>query len=572
MNGFEREVRDMLTRRAADVPGRDGPRTSTRRSRRAVALVAVCAALLGLGVAAVRNADREPSELTTQPEPDPTATTPPTTSGSDAAEPPPDPVPAEPPATPDDWRALLPPGFVPDTAAALGHWPGDTDDPSAPADQAITRYLDSRLPDLLQMSPSGIAIEVIEESPTVTAHHVVFAVDDRWVGHVVITRRTAHGVEVVAAIADSVDVTGLQRDTEAIRGAISSSGADLLAADLLDPDGVPVPGSPFPDGVTGNEPIFGTAGSTRATVPGADRSMLELDVPISPTAAAPVTVRLRHVGGTWLSITEFALRPPSLDSLCSSDEPPHDIGLGEWFGGRQTGPAPGSLWPVLEGQLRHHAEGDFGTIEMLWPPSPEWFAQIEREVEARSHSVWRTDGNQTFDVAIGTGNDPCAWTQLVLTGDPTVMGWFADAITGIWGVLETTPDLGMLDPADLASVSGDGDTSEPDARGLVIGEVESSGGLVPIPATGSCDGAPDAPPQGGPVDRVVGPTAEAALAAFLATRPGDPSLMTSGYTKVTSGGTTIGFVIEGPTFPITTVQVEEIDGEWAVTRWEAAAC
>lgn len=570
MTRFEQDVRDMLQRRANDVEG--APACAVGRSvrpprGRRLAAAAIVLAVVGVSTVVAFDRTSDNGDVSTEPVTDSTvsstsAAVPPTSmaAADGRADEGLDPGPI--PAPPADWRALLPVGFVPETAVAIHRVEG-TDWTAA---EAVQDLLWDRAPLLnrVQDSGRGLTVSLLEQTPTLDVLRLAAPIDGHWMTFLAVVRPLEYGHEVVAVLSEEVDVTGVRRTADGIAGTIVNETDQAFAIDILDSSRTPVPGSPAPAGLTGTDPVFGTAGSGP-----------EVAVPLDPADLAPVIVQARHVGGDFLSITEFALRPPTMAGMCSGRSAPAlNIELGEWFEQWMDGPAPETPWPSIDGQTRNHALGDYGTIEVLWPPSPEWLEFIDRwgstDPPGEPGTLSRNFRGLS-DLALGTGGDPCEWIQIGLSGDPTVVGRLADAIGGMFG-FGLPLDLGEFSPDDVLS---EPDPVDPNATAYGEGELVESvlvaQDLPSVPENRSCDGLPDAPPHRGDGGHT-GPTPVAALESLLAAQPLDGMLPSIGYQEVAHDTTTLGFVAIGDDFPVVVVSVSPAAGAWVVDWWEAAAC
>jgi hypothetical protein len=181
--------------------------------------------------------------------------------------------------------ALLPPGVDVHSSEPVFRTGGDVDTVAA-------AYLRSRFPDF--PSP-GVKID-----GAVTRGHLGFvrwAVEADVARGTVILRRTEDRWDVVAATTDGVDLSGLRVEEGRLGGSITTDNINALFADVLQPDGAPVPSAPRPDGQPGAAYRFGTAG-------GPGEGALELDVVLP---GGPVVVRASLVGGTILAVSEVVM-------------------------------------------------------------------------------------------------------------------------------------------------------------------------------------------------------------------------------------------------------------------------
>ncbi|MEM8708381.1 MAG: hypothetical protein AAGE98_18090 [Actinomycetota bacterium] len=559
---FERELRDMLHRRAGDI---DGPTTlrpveqpGGHTTMRLVAVAASVAMLAGLFGWFLNERETPTTEIG-----DDLAAEPPTTTSIAADEAGAGPagtsIPAdsteEPPI--DAWRAGLPADFDPLWAPQVAAYPGPIDHR-----EAAERYLRSELADL------GDRVQITDIQEASSSLTVL-----RWqwsdgpgaslyAGYVVL-RDQDEVTLVVAVTTDGVDASMVRRTTSGIGGEITHRDADTLAADVV-VFGAPAPNSP--QLTTGIDDDLGTAGFT-------SRPTLDLDVPLDRFRNATALVTIRHVGGTILSITSFGITSPGFASPCTSPSEPVNLGIGPWFDSLVDGPLPDSRWPTLANQERTHAVGDFGSIEVMRPALPEILPipdpQASQDRQAITSTTTALDGFSTEEnVFIGFGTDPCDWMQFSLRGDPEAVAWWRDAITGQW-TFDVPLSLADLDPAELGAATP-GSPAEPVPDLVAGGRVAEQ--LPTVPLTGSCDGLPDAAPfvGTGPDQRT--PSTVEALEAFLATEPLDGMLPSQGYVVIEGPDDTLGYVIEGDRSAVVVIAVERgVDG-WRVSRWEAAAC
>lgn len=594
MSRIQRDVRDMLHRRSLDIVGDEArgvasraPATETKR------IAAAAAVAIGLGAFAwmvVADAD-DPVDLSTDPAPTiPSATEPtPTTTG-----PSPEPADAEgihgaPPPSPTSWRDLLPRGFVPETAMSIFREepaPGS----GSPAELAtvhstVDAYLADRAP--LLIAPSGArppaVYTTIEDTGRLAAVHYAVPVDARWEHGVVVVRTDfdAH-YSVVAAVSANVGITDVQRNAVGVVGLVRSEGLDLLAADVLDLDRVPVPTAPHPEGLTGIEPVFATAGSVQPSRPGEAAPTLELDIPVDPSDGRPVIVLLRHVGGTWLSITEFALRPTAYSSSCPGSQAPVDVNFGPWFSTIAGGSLPGSHWPLVDNQSRSHLIGEHASVEMFWPPNPEWLDTVARSgpAEPQGVSAYFAVGETAL---LGTGTDPCDYVQLSFTGEPIVVERWTSAVSSMYsfGVPVSLADFGPEQMLAEAAVSDDfGDAAGNEAsEDLVVAVEEAAAELPSVPPTGSCDGLPDSPPRVGQGQSSWTTSPRAALEALLVEQTLqleaeqiDVIFPTTGFIELTNDGDVVAYVLRSTDLVTGVVEIQTDGSRWRVSRWESSAC
>jgi hypothetical protein len=291
------DVRAMLVRKAADVPGDlrapvPSPSIPTRADapRRwlvpMAAAILVLAALAGLTALAAREDDR--ADLATVP-----------------------------PAALGPWLdgsgLGLPAGFDPATAPVLFTEAGTPE-------QVVAGYLAARFPDY--PSP-GVSFDAVTLDggrawtrwSTNEGGGVVIAAGD------VLLRLDGDRWAVVAATTDGIDLADVRNDGARIEGTLTNATSQLVAADVLTLDGQPVAEAPRPSGRPGAAYRFGTAGDS-------DTGALRLDVTVDGTGAV---LRVQLVGGTLLSISEAYLVSPA---------PPSDAGPPA-----PTGPSVTRVWP-----------------------------------------------------------------------------------------------------------------------------------------------------------------------------------------------------------------------------------
>ena len=157
-------------------------------------------------------------------------------------------------------------------------------------------YLADRLPD---SSSLGVRLDSVEPAAEWLLARWVWGDPDGESGSgYLILFEDDHGVDVLAATTDGVDLSGLSLQDGRLRGSVVTGIPGTLGADVVNNDGQPVSGSPYPDGfIPEADYRWGTAGSS-------DSGSLTLDIgPIS----GPVAVRINLVGGTLLSISELML-------------------------------------------------------------------------------------------------------------------------------------------------------------------------------------------------------------------------------------------------------------------------
>ncbi len=448
--------------------------------------------------------------------------------------------------------------------------------------QVALDYLSQRMPDLspevveLETTPADQLLGPTNSDVLLTLVRWRYQEPDGPISGSLVIRSGFPRPGVVAAIADAVDVVEVDRSLERIRVVVTNRANDLLLADVTTIDGAVVAGAPFPDGLDdGVEPAIGTAGST-------DAERLEIDFELEST---PVIVRLQHLGGTWLSVTEFGVASAGFDAPCGSI-PPVSIEVGEHLGDLRDGAAPRSQRPALINQSVWHHAGDLAEIEIRWPADPVLTSRL-------------ADGEPTSDLLLGfsppvegaydaslpeesmqhlvgrlewRGADRCSLVEISLYGRSSVVGWWSTALSGAWSfglplsVADLDPVLGPLglDPEQEAA-SGEGE--------LVIGSAEVAA-LPAVAETGSCDGLPDAPPDRGPGSKgQAHDEAVSALDDFVSSGPrADPPLPTDGYTELIRGGEVIGYVHGSVDDPLVVVTLTRSGNDWRVDGWSAAPC
>ena len=443
-------------------------------------------------------------------------------------------------------------------------------------------YLSERMPDLsvdvveVETNTADRLLESGDPLVTLTLVRWSYPRPDGEAAGSVVVRADQQRIGVVAATTDGVQVEEIERLLDRLRVVVNESGDDLLVADVTTLDGEVVAGAPFPDGLeAAGQPAIGTAGTTET-----DR--LEITMEVEPI---PVVVRLQHLGGTWLTVTEFGVDAVGFEASCGAN-PPVAIDVGEWLEPLQDGPAPRSRRPVLVNQGVWHHRGEQASIEIRWPADPDMTARLsgdslpEGEMsqfgppplsggydpssaeEATTHQLASVDSSTT---------DPCAIVQISTLGQAAVVDWWSTAISGQWS-FGLPLSIAELDP--LAGPLGlDPDQADADADDeLVVDSVVVAERPV-VAATGSCDGLPDDPPREGRVSgsaALSGPAA--ALAVFVAEPVGDPPLPDGGYTELASNGDVIGYVHGPIDDPAVVIEVERSGEVWTVVGWSAAPC
>jgi hypothetical protein len=286
---FEEQVRQMLNERAADIPDRlrrdplpvttVRPGMPVRRSRRLVHIAVAAAAVVAALAAGLVLRPDDTREIS---------------AGSvDSA--------AHPPG--------LPSAFDTRRAPFVFSVPGEPD-------VVVGAYLRARFPD--HPVPGVVTGPVASDGAQAVATWRLTGEGSAPYGGTILLRSDDGTWGVVAATTDGVDLAGLTFDGQRVQGRITYAGIDHLASDVLDLAGEPVEGAPRPDGYPGAGYRFGTAG-------GSDNGSLDLDV---ASTDQTVVVRAQYVGGTMLSIAEFALvappaelRPPGSGSVVWPNEP-----------------------------------------------------------------------------------------------------------------------------------------------------------------------------------------------------------------------------------------------------------
>jgi hypothetical protein len=281
---FEERVRQMLNERAADIPDRPRrdplpvttvrPGMPVRRSRRLVHVAVAAAAVVAALAAGLVLRPDDTREIS---------------AGSvDSA--------AHPPG--------LPSAFDAGTAPFIFSVPGDPD-------VVIDAYLRSRF----DRPASGVVTgPVTSDGSRAVATWALAGEGAPQYGGTILLRSDDGTWGVVAATTDGVDLADLTFDGRRVKGHITYTGIDFMTLDVLDLAGEPVEGASRPDGFPGAGRRFGTAGDS-------DSGSLDLDVASTDQI---VVVRAQYVGGSMLSIAEFALAAP---------------------GAELPTPGPGIVWP-----------------------------------------------------------------------------------------------------------------------------------------------------------------------------------------------------------------------------------
>ena len=586
MSDIRTEVRQMLERRAADIDspyetgaGRQGARpaplrptgllSSGRRWWRPSAIAAVVAILAGLGLNYGLTRDGSPEtstvETSTSPAGPPTEAEPPVTTGPDQSD---DVVPGRPsdaePRGFDETVAALPAGVnLIDGPLVYAGQAGST------ADQITRDYLNDRMPFL------QYALSESERAGPLVVYRWSNRLDGEKAGFTgsVIVRDDLFVPGVVAATTDQIDTRRVQRTIQSVSALVIDSDINLLVADVFNVRGEILPGSANPDGFNGgSQPIFGTAGHT-------ETDLLEFEMATSPI---PVVVRIQHVGGTMLSISEFALEAVGFVDECGN-QPPIRINVGDLLSQQQAGTSPHATNTLLTNQSAWHYPGDSASIEILWPANPTLTSRVAPETFEESHSLGftaptnPTDGTSPADpgparhVVLflgGSAADPCSLVQVNVYGDDDVVEWWTTAISGEWG-FGLPLSIADLDPA----IGPNGTGAEPPSPAELIVAFMQAAERPTVAATGSCDGLPDAPPRTGPgLDTITIEPSEA-LALFLATTPSpDLLLPPNGYTEVVIDDTTISYMISYDDDPFVVIDLSDNGNGWSVEGWTAAAC
>lgn len=595
MTDIETEVRRMLHRRAADIadtadtadiadtadwPGGDGGApgdamggpplvrpgapiglgngagpTARPRRPRPLQVAAVLIVVVGGLVAALAltlGRDGSSSVETAQTAPSTPATTGPTTSTETTSQ-------------VDDEAISLDPADVPTVdevisslQSAVDLWlgpPVSLDWASVTAEEAARYYLDDRLDTVEYHLVEGetLSFGVREEADdttqmvaTLTAFRWVVSEADGDTTGVVVVRADAELPGVVVAVTDGVEVVTAERDLEEVRVEIRDAGGDPLPVEMTTILGDPVPA----------------------------------DGPVGPI---PIVIRARPAGASPVSVTELALNPIGFPEVCGT-EPPVSIEVGDLAGPLEPGPAPGlAHQPALVNQQVWHHPGPFASLEIRWPADPLALARLTPEEQAERTSfgtgVETTGATGEGPYAPGPatayvagaldppGSGPCRWFQVTVHGDPGTVDWWSTAISGelSFGMPLT---IAELDP----SLEFDGG-GEPPPDELIV-DTQPGAEVPSVPATGSCDGLPDAPPRTGPGPGTYWATPAGALEDLLTVAPTpDVPLPTLGYTEYPIDESNVSFAVSshhGGALVTVTVQ-HEVQG-WTVTQWAAAAC
>jgi hypothetical protein len=487
-----------------------------------------------------------------------------------------------------DIISRLPPGVDPLNGSTLWLPEVSINDPEV----AATDYLALRLPGL------PVTVDLVSQTETLYAFSWEIEPDDsqdlQELGGFILVRADPDRVGVVAATTDGVTVETVQRTTTGLAASVRDDRhdladlyadvTDLVGALVVDPEAAPpLPGSP-------TDPVFGTAGWTSSTNPEAETLALEIS---GEYPNLPLALRLQHVGGTWLTITEFVVDP--VEATPCGDEPPVTIAVGDRLGPLTTGPTAGSPIDPLPGQgVWHHpgtADSLATAVEIRWPPDHsitgrlgvDGFGPPSSDGSTPSLQLASSPGAWQSVVTLDPGvdrSDPCGLVQFTVIGDPEIAKWWSGALAAMWS-FGVPLDLGSPDLDPIYGIDPDGGLADADdgETSLVIGTVVAEPPV--LPAEGTCDGAPLAPPERGQPG-VTGASAEAALEAFVSAQGAiDPPLPTGGYARYEQADSdTVTFVIADADGPLVVITVERTgtgtgdgDGdEWTVTQWEVAAC
>ncbi len=448
-------------------------------------------------------------------------------------------------------EAPLPPVWTPQSAlsAALELLPPDFD----PVNSSPV-LIDYSSPDPEQIAANYLTTRIPQGSTSALIGSVGDLLMYRWSagesGGFLILRTGARLPEVVAATTDGVTVATTERTINELSVTVDMGPAIAADALFLNPQA---------EALGPSQPVGGDGGTIS-------------------TDAGPVPITVRVDGQEPAVLVEFAVEAVGFAAECGA-EPPIAIEVGEMTDPRREGPIITDT-PVLVNQRVWHHVGSLADLEIRWPADPGNLARIDATSLETSMIVggnpFAEPDDQTPTRRLHTllrvgpvEQAPCDVVQITVDGDSQLAGWWASALSSEWsfGFALSIADLDPDDPANgLVDQPPEGPVS------LVVESVEMAG-LPVIPATGSCDGLPDAPPQTGPGLADSHPDPEAALAAFVDRGPhGDPPLADSGYTGVIVGGGIAGYaVLDGETAYTVVEMLEGADG-WTITGWTASAC
>jgi hypothetical protein len=294
------ETAEMIRELSKEVPNRRWvePRGRTR-SRVLVAVAAAALVLVAIGLPALFMTGDDPSDVADGAAPsqntETTIATIATTLGDTVADS--RPVDVEEPSAPEEMTldgllSVLPEGFELDSATPIFSGTGDPN-------EVATRYLEDRFPDALSL---GVGVESSSASSSwLLLRWAWSSIEESGAAGYLVLLEHDGVVDVLAATTDGVDLSGLGLVDGRLSGTIATTNTvGGLGADVLDINGQPVAGSPYPEGVSPDSAFrWGTAGYS-------DQGPLAID--ISPITE-PVTVRVNLVGGTLLSISEVGFSP-----------------------------------------------------------------------------------------------------------------------------------------------------------------------------------------------------------------------------------------------------------------------
>ena len=525
---LEHDLRRMLQRRAADIEDHQPSQSATssfgNRWRTGRPLMGAAAVVVALTAGILLGNDPQPDRISTGDSVATDITSDPGVEGST--------TPPPPRLTYDAALAyalaLLPPGFDPaaSPSVSIDH---SVNDPFAVA----TAYLSQTW---------GV------ESPTV--HQVEGSADPlivRWTtpdsAGLVLLRSTHLAVEVVAVTTDGVAVTAVERSVDELSATVELSPSRTVDLEFTTRAGQPLGPTHVVDAANGSVTV--SAGP---------------DVVLTRLAALDPPVMMA-----------FAIAPVAFATECGS-EPPIAIDVGAMAGPLVTGPIIEGLNTPIGNQRVWHHPSDRADLEIRWPADPDLISRIAVGPDQKS---WGVDdpyhGGPSAPLARShavllldqPAQDPCAYLQITVDGDPAVAGWWAEALSAEWNfdyplsIAELAPESTIDDPGQSVD-------------GPVIVESADLTSIPTIPDTGSCDGLPDAPPEVGPGSGDAQPDPVTALTTFLDNRP--HMLAPSGYTEIVIDGTVAAYAVMDDQGVYTVVEVEEATDGWIVIGWTGSAC
>ncbi len=385
-------------------------------------------------------------------------------------------------------------------------------------------------------------------------------------GGLIVVRVHDHEPGVALAVTDGMTLE-LRRDSQSLRGRVATESGAEVEVGGLHPDGAAWAVDGFMLSTSGDDGGFVTQG------PRPDPMVLHRSV---------------HRSGPVVLI-DVPIEARGFETTCGPN-PPLAPQVSDIPGPLQNGPADRPGRPPIENQRVWHRTDGMRVMEIRWPADPVLMGRLpgegpERAVTFVPHSVAAPSPTMSSDwqqsdtvVPLAGRSGPCSFAQITFVTEPPVAAALGDQTVEAFSsmgrveVADQDPalDLGLdLDDAALDRVE---DAVEDDDR-LVIDSIEVSD-RPSVPATGSCQESPEAPPRRSDTTMEPAASPEAALEALLVDglQLGEPRLPARGYIEAAIADDRIVFFKGTADEPWVVIEVTRVDAGWAVTWIEATFC